>query len=296
MRRNYLFWGSVIYLILLVVFALIGPTFRHNYDVQVGLPHQPPSAEFWLGTDEQGRDIVARLAQGARASLEIGFTVQGVALLLGITLGVLGVFAPKWIREPLMRFTDGMFAFPDLLLAFLIIGVWNTETDSGIIPVVVALSVTAWPHIARLVKNQVESIKEREFVVAAKALGASTSYIVTRHILPQLWSILLAVAIVDLAGIILAESTLSFLGIGIRPPEPSWGNMIDNGRADMNSHPLVLVWPCAILSFTIFALNFVGEGIRTMLDPKSRLTQEEAGGLLGFLKKTPNVQASVQES
>jgi ABC-type dipeptide/oligopeptide/nickel transport system permease subunit len=118
--------------------------------------------------------------------------------------------------------------------------------------------------------TQVASIKDREFVVAAKAIGGSTFYVVTRHVLPQLWAILLAVSMVELAGTILAESTLSFLGIGIQAPNPSWGSMINNARLDMNSHPILLLWPCAILSLTIFALNFVGDGLRAALDPRSR--------------------------
>jgi ABC-type dipeptide/oligopeptide/nickel transport system permease subunit len=174
----------------------------------------------------------------------------------------------------LMRFTDGMFAFPDILLAVLIIGTMPRDLFNGpmakLLPVIVALSITSWPSIARLVKGQVATLKDREFVVGAKASGASTFYLVTRHILPQLTGILLAVSMIDIAGTILAESTLSFLGIGVQPPEASWGSMINSARQDMNSHPIALVWPCLILSLTIFSLNFVGDGLRAAFDPKSR--------------------------
>lgn len=259
-----LFWLGVGYLGLLVIFAIFGPTFRHPFDEKVGGVLVGPSAQFWLGTDELGRDIFARLAYGARTSLMIGFVVQTIAVSVGIAVGITCVFAPKWIAVPLQRFTDGMFAFPDLLLAIMIVGVFNV----GIASVILGLSFTAWPAMARLVKNQVATLKDREFVVASRAMGAPTPYLVLRHILPHLWGVLFAVMMVDVAATILAESTLSFLGIGIQPPEPSWGQMIQSGNTNKNSAPLTLLWPCLVLSMTIFALNFVGDGLRQIVDPK----------------------------
>lgn len=260
------FWAGAAYLVLLLLFAIFGPMLLPAYEKSVGLPFQPPSMSNLLGTDEQGRDILARIAYGARISLFIGILVQAIALAVGIVVGVLGVFAPRWIAEPLMRFTDAMFAFPDLLLAILIIGVKGAGMDS----VIIALSVSAWPSVARLVKTSVTSLKEREYVAAAQALGAKQTYLVVKHILPHLWGILLAVSMVDLAAVILAESSLSFLGIGVQAPEPSWGSMINIARVNMNSQPEMLLWPCLFLSLTIFALNFVGDGLRTITDPRSR--------------------------
>lgn len=257
---------GMVFLGLVLLFALFGPTARHGYLDPTAKPHQPPTAEHWLGTDEIGRDVFARLAYGTRISLLVGLVVQILSLLVGITVGVAGVYAPKWIRAPLMRLTDGMFAFPDILLAMLIIGLWKP----GVLPVIVALSITSWPAVARLVVTQVASLKDREFVIAAKAMGASTFYVVTRHVLPQLGGILVAVSMVDLAGTILAESTLSFLGIGVQPPTPSVGSMINRARENMNSYPFMLVAPCLLLSLLIFALNFVGDGLRTALDPRSK--------------------------
>lgn len=228
-------------------------------------PFMDPSKRFWLGTDEQGRDVFARLTSGARTSLIIGFTVQILALVIGVIMGTLGVFAPKWISVPVLRLTDGMFAFPDILLAILIVGVWNKRFEAMII----ALAITAWPAVARLVRTQIATLKEREYVVASKALGAGTIYLVVKHILPHLWGIVLAVAMIDVAGVILAESALSFLGIGIQAPTPSWGGMIEMGRANMNSYPIMLLWPCLALSLTVFALNFVGDGLRAIADPRS---------------------------
>ena len=252
-------------LLLIVLIAIFGPTFRHDYLAQLAKPNLPSSGEYWRGTDELGRDIFARIAFGARISLFIGLTVQIVSIVVGIVVGVIGTFAPSWIAQPLLRFTDGMFAFPDILLAILIIGLFGRGTW----PVIVALTITSWPSVARLVKTQLASLKDREFVVAARACGATVPYLVVKHILPQLWGILLAVSMVDLAGTILAESTLSFLGIGVQAPDPSWGSMINSGRNLMNSYLMELVWPCLFLSITIFALNFVGDGLRNLTDPKS---------------------------
>lgn len=228
-------------------------------------PFTPPSSSLWLGADEQGRDVFARLAYGARMSLLIGFSVQAIALFFGILMGTLGVYAPTWVRVPVLRLTDGMFAFPDILLAILIVGVWNKRFEA----MIVALAITAWPAVARLVRTQIATLKEREYVVASRALGASTPYLVVKHILPHLWGVILSVAMIDVAGVILAESALSFLGIGIQPPTPSWGAMIEMGRANMNSNPIMLLWPCLALSLTVFALNFVGDGLRALADPRS---------------------------
>lgn len=267
-KRDPLFWGGVGFLTLILLFAIVGPHIRHDFLALGDTTHELPSSKHWLGTDELGRDIFARLAYGGRLSLMIGLIVQTFAITTGILMGTIGVFAPTWIRTPVLRFTDAMFAFPDLLIALLIIGLWS----AGVVPVIVALSITSWPGMARLVRAQLVSLKDREYVVAARAAGAPTFYIVTRHILPQMIGIILAVAMIDLAGTILAESTLSFIGIGIQPPTPSWGAMINNARGEMQSYPVPLIWPCLILSMTIFALNFVGDGLRARLDPKSGRT------------------------
>ncbi|MBX3097526.1 MAG: ABC transporter permease [Fimbriimonadaceae bacterium] len=260
------FWLGVIFLVFLLVFAVVGPGLRHDPLIAVADKHLAPSALYWLGTDEQGRDVFARLAQGARISLMVGFIVQAISLIVGTTVGIIGVFGPRWIGQPLLRLTDAMFAFPDILLAILIIGVWGM----GMTPVIAALAITAWPAVARLVKTQAAMLNEREFVIASKALGASTWWNVTRHVVPHLMPLLAAVAMVEVAGTILGESALSFLGIGVQPPNPSWGSMINSARAEMNSHPMLLLWPCLILSLTVFALNFVGDGLRQRLDPRHR--------------------------
>lgn len=269
--KDPLVWIGILFMVFLVLFAIFGPLIPTDgvsnpvFDL-VGGTHLPyGSKNAILGSDEIGRSFLQRIAYGARISLFIGFVVQGINLTFGVFIGVVSTFAPRWIAVPVMRLTDGMFAFPDILLAILIIGILGP----GILPVVVALSITGWPSIARLTKTQLATIKEREFVVAAKAAGAPTFYLVLKHLLPQMSGILLAVSMIELAGTILAESTLSFLGIGVQLPIPSWGGLINNARGQYNSYPTELIAPCLILSLTIFSLNFIGDGLRAYFDPKS---------------------------
>ena len=268
---------SLTFLILLIIFAIIGPKLGGGWNSAIGTPYAAPSPKHLLGTDDLGRDELARLAYGARLSLCIGSFSLILTLLIGVTVGLTSTFAGTFVRNLLMRFTDAMFSFPDILLAILIAGVLQTKSfpsnewysplfTSGILPVVIALSITSWPAYSRLVYTQSMALKEREFVVAAKAQGASRYYLAVKHVLPQLWALLAAIGTIDLAGFILAESSLSFLGIGVLPPEPSWGSMINTARENMQGHPLWLLWPCLILSLTIFALNFVGEWLRRELD------------------------------
>jgi ABC-type dipeptide/oligopeptide/nickel transport system permease subunit len=272
---------GVVYLVILISFAAFGskvrtrqlqPADQPNFDSVLspsGTPFMPwGTAKLPLGTDELGRDEVARLADGAQVSLEVGFIVQVIAVSVGLLFGVLGTFLPKWLRLPILRFTDAMFAFPDILLAILIMGTFASVGDK-LAPVIVALSITAWPAVSRLTVTQIASVKDREYVVAARAAGGSVPYVVWKHILPQVFPLLLAVSMIEMAGTALAESTLSFIGIGIQAPKPSWGNMINEVRTgDITSHVWQLAAPCILLSVTIFALNFVGDGLLTILDPK----------------------------
>ncbi|MCH8274089.1 MAG: ABC transporter permease [Armatimonadetes bacterium] len=263
--RGLLFWGSVVFLALLLLFAVFGPQIRHGPFEIVGSPYIKPSADAWLGTDEQGRDIFSRLAYGARVSLLIGLSVVTVGILVALIVGTGAGYGAPWLNTVLMRFTDGMFAFPDILLAILIVGIVGPSFWA----VFGALAVIAWPSMARLLRNQVLSLKEQEFVTASRALGAGHWHVVFKHILPHLVGLISAVAMVEVAMIILAESSLSFLGIGVQPPTPSWGSMINTARTVMRSDILPLLWPCLILSLTILALNFVGDGLRDRFDPKS---------------------------
>lgn len=277
MRRDWLFTLGYLFLGLLVLVAIFGPM-RYDVTKAVGAKFMPPSGEHWFGTDHLGRDVFCRLAYGARMSLLIGVCVQVVAVFFGLLIGTGAGYGPKWVGNGLMRFTDSMFAFPDILLAILMMGVLRSaqvtwfdslpKVVAAALPVFAALAVVGWPSVARLVRNQVLSLKEQEFIIASKALGASHRHVVFKHILPHLWGVIMAVAMVNMAMVILAEGSLSFLGIGIPPPWPSWGSMINDARPHMSSQPMLLAYPCIALSLAVLALNFVGDGLRDRFDPK----------------------------
>jgi ABC-type dipeptide/oligopeptide/nickel transport system permease subunit len=232
-----------------------------------------PGSKHLLGTDELGRDTLSRLMYGASISLVVGITVEAGVVALGLLVGLTAGYAGGRVDSLLMRVTDVMLAFPDILLAILLLGVLGTALSSptvSVLLVIAALTVTGWPPLARLVRGQVLSLRKREFVEAARAVGATDSRILLRHILPNLLSPLLVAVTVDMAGVILAEATLSFLGIGVQRPYPSWGRMINDALENYRSTPRLLLYPSLLLSLTVLALNFVGDGLRDALDPRRK--------------------------
>jgi ABC-type dipeptide/oligopeptide/nickel transport system permease subunit len=269
------FGGALVGLMLLL--ALFGPLLsRYGYEQQdlgAGSQFLQPSAAHWLGTDDLGRDVFTRLAVGARVSLSIGLGVESFALLMGLTLGLLAGYHGGRLETAIMRLTDLMFAFPDLLLAILIAGILvvrATHPLVNLLSVFVALSVGSWPGMARLVRGQALELRHREFVEAARILGASDLRIMTRHLLPNLIAPVLIALATETAGVILAESTLSFLGIGVQPPFPSWGSMISSGMTNFRSHPEQVFFPAVTLALAVLGFNFLGDGLRDRYDPRMR--------------------------
>lgn len=257
---------ALLYLSVVTVMALFAPVIApYRYDAQdAAAVLQPPSAKHLLGTDELGRDVFSRLVYGARVSLSVVVQVELLEVLIGMTLGLLaGYFRGRW-DVLIMRFTDMMFAFPDILLAILIVAILGP----GLHNVFIALALTGWPSLARVVRSQTLSLREREFVEAARAIGLSHTRIIVRHILPNLLPTIVVAVTVDSAGVVLAESALSFLGLGAQPPLPSWGRMIDDARQLLRSEPLLLVYPAVLLSLTVMALNFLGDALRDWWDPR----------------------------
>jgi ABC-type dipeptide/oligopeptide/nickel transport system permease subunit len=226
---------------------------------------QPPGAKFWLGTDAVGRDIFSRLVYGAQVSLRVALVVVTIELLLGATLGMLAGYYGGALDALLMRVTDMMFAFPDILLAILITSILGpSETN-----VFLVLGLVGWPGMARLVRSQALGLREREFVTAARAMGARGPFIILRHLLPNTLGLMIVAVTVGVGTVILAEATLSFLGIGVQPPRPSWGSMIRDAWEHRRAYPLMTLWPAASLALAVTAFNFLGDGLRDMLDPKS---------------------------
>ncbi len=257
---------GLVYLILLAVVALLAPVIApYRYDEQnTAAVLEPPSRQHPLGTDELGRDVFSRLVYGARVSLTVVLQVELLEVLIGVTLGLLAGYFRGRLDSLIMRFTDMMFAFPDILLAILIVAILGP----GLHNVFIALALTGWPSMARVVRSQTLALREKEFVEAARAIGLSHARILWRHILPNLLPTVIVAVTVDSAGIVLAESALSFLGLGAQPPVPSWGRMIDDARQMMRSHPMLVVYPAVTLSLTVMALNFLGDGLRDLWDPR----------------------------
>jgi ABC-type dipeptide/oligopeptide/nickel transport system permease subunit len=266
---------SLGFLAILLLVAILAPLVApYGYNQQtLSDKLKGPSPQHWLGTDELGRDTFSRLLYGAGISLLVGVSVEAFVVTLGLFVGLTAGFLGGRVDSLLMRLTDVMLAFPDILLAILLLGTLGAASASPAVSlglVILALGVTGWPPLARLVRGQVLSLRKREFVEAARAMGATDSRIVLKHILPNLLSPVLVAVTVDLAGVILAEATLSFLGIGVQRPFPSWGRMINDALEYYRSNPRLLIVPSVLLSMTVLALNFLGDGLRDALDPRRR--------------------------
>ena len=273
--RNRLALAGLIFLGFMAVAALVGPAIMpYGFAQQVPADRLlAPGGSHTLGTDDLGRDVLSRLVSGVRISLGVALAVECVVVVLGLVVGLVAGYFGGWIDNLLVGTTNVMLSFPDVLLAVLLLGTLGAK-DAGpyqsLVLVVLALGITGWPPLARLVRGQVLSLRRREFVEAAVALGAGNGRILVRHILPNLISPVIVAVTVDAAGVILAEATLSFLGIGVQQPIPSWGRMINDALAYYRSQPMLLVWPSVCLSATVLALNFVGDGLRDALDPRER--------------------------
>jgi ABC-type dipeptide/oligopeptide/nickel transport system permease subunit len=269
------FGGALVALLLLL--AVFGPLLSpYGYDQQnlnPGGQFLPPSGSHWLGTDDLGRDLFARLAMGARVSLTVGIGVEVIEFVAGMALGLLAGYYGGRIDTLIMRLTDVMFAFPDLLLAILIAAILTVQSASPFVSVMslfVALGVVSWPGMARLVRGQAMALRNQEFIEAERTLGASDFRIMFGHLLPNLIAPVIVALATGAAGVILAESTLSFLGIGVQPPFPSWGSMIASGMTNFRSHPEQVLFPSVILALATLGFNFLGDGLRDRLDPRMR--------------------------
>ncbi len=232
-------------------------------EAEVGQIHKP-----LLGTDSAGRDIAQRLVHGARISLYVGIVVELLSLLIGVPLGAMAGYYGGWFDDVIMRFTDIMFAFPGLLFAIAVMAIFE---ERSITNVFIALGLVSWPTVARIVRGQVISLKHTEFVEGAKAIGCTHSRIIVRHIMPNVVAPIVVYASLGVASAIMSEAGLSFLGIGIRPPTPSWGTMINEGFQHALDAPHVWLIPGIIIALVVLAFNFLGDGLRDALDPKLKI-------------------------
>jgi len=273
MKRNPLAILGIVMAALFALCALLAPWLAPQDPARIELPLRlaAPSAVHWFGTDELGRDVLSRVIYGARISMLVGLSVVLASLLLGLIVGCLsGYYGGRVDRFFNLIVMNAFLSFPGILLAiaflaFLGSGLWN---------LILALSIGGWVGYARLVRAQVLATREKEYVEAARALGASDWRVVTRHILPNMIQPVIVQAAIGMAAAVLAEATMSFLGLGVPPPTASWGSMLNDGRAHLFDAPHVVLFPAAAVMMAVLAFNFIGDGLRDYLDPRARI---EAG-------------------
>jgi peptide/nickel transport system permease protein len=269
-RRSPLTVAGLALILLLALIAVSAPLIAPADPLKQVLSTRlkPPSAAHWLGTDQLGRDMLSRMIYGARISLLIGTVVVGLAASVGTLVGLVAGYAGGWLDEGLMRLTDVFFAFPALILAMAISGALGPSLTNAMI----AIAVVSWPVYARLVRAQVLSLREREFVEAARSLGAPAERIVWQHILPNTLAPLLVQGSFDMGSAILSAAGLSFIGFGAQPPTAEWGVMISDGRNYIVTQPWLSLFPGLAILLTVAAFNLIGDGLRDALDPRLRGT------------------------
>ncbi len=280
--------GALLVIITLALLAIAAPWLT-PYDYADGdllATTQGPSREHWLGTDELGRDMFTRLLYGARVSLSVALAAQVVILVIGVPVGLITGYVGGWLDSFVMRVIDAIYALPNLLIAILIMsmlrsnvsanadagGNWLSSLDestNGLIGIFIVLSLTNWLTVSRLVRAQVLSIKEQDHVEAARTLGADSPRVLRIHIFPHVMAPVIIAIAFGVPGAIMLEASLSFLGIGVNPPTPSWGLMISSGITNMRSHPHLLISPALALGSTLLAFTFLGDGLRDAMDPHS---------------------------
>jgi ABC-type dipeptide/oligopeptide/nickel transport system permease subunit len=268
LRANHLAMVSGAFVLLIIVLALAAPLVAPKGYMAQDYKHlrARPSAESWLGTDTAGRDLWARIVYGGRVSLAVGIGVQLSAVLIGVPLGLLAGFLGGRVDTLIMRVVDILYAFPTLLFAILLMS-WLGQ---GALNIVIALSLVGWLQLCRLVRAQALSLREREFVLAARALGVPDLQIMRRHLLPNILSTIITAVTFGIPQAILAEAALSFIGVGINPPLPSWGAMVSDNILYIRSAWHLALFPALALGLTMLAFTAFGDGLRDALDPRSR--------------------------
>jgi peptide/nickel transport system permease protein len=266
--RNFAFTSGLLLTVALVVVALAAPLLAtHDPSVQdTSRRLEAPSNEHLLGLDDLGRDVLSRIVWGARVSLRVGFSVVILASLVGVTLGAISGYFGGIIDVLVMRLCDILLAFPGILLAIALVAVLGPSLNN----VILALASIGWVGYARLVRGQVLKVREMEYVTAAKAMGAKSPRVIVLHVLPNVINPVIVMATLGLAGAILSEAALSFLGLGVQPPTPSWGAMLTSGRRYLGLANHLAIFPGAAIMLAVMGLNFLGDGLIDALDPKYR--------------------------
>lgn len=272
-RHNWLAAAGLALVVFFVLLAVFAPLLAPSDPAVIDLPSRlhPPGAHHWLGTDELGRDILSRVIYGARISMLVGGSVVAGSLLLGMIVGSLaGYYGGTLDRIFNVIVMNAFLSFPGILLAIAFVAFLGP----GIFNLILALCIGGWVGYARLVRAQVLAVKEKEFVEAARALGAGDWRILTRHILPNIIQPVIVQSAIGMAGAVLAEATMSFLGLGVAPPTASWGSMLNDARAHLFDAPHMVLVPAVTVMLAVLSFNFIGDALRDYMDPRSRM---EAG-------------------
>lgn len=280
-EKSVSFWKEVMYrfshnklaiigffiLIVVILMSIIVPWLSpYSYREQLGVYNAPPSAKHWFGTDDLGRDVFVRVWFGARISLFIGITAAFIDLVIGVAWGAISGLVGGRVDDIMMRIADVLTAVPYLLVVIILLVV----LQPGLLPMIIALSITGWVNMARIVRGEVLSIKNQEYVLAARTLGANTKHIILKHLVPNALGAILVTMTLTIPNAIFTEAFLSYLGLGVPAPMASWGTMASEGNNAIDTAPWRLIFPAVFISLTIFAYNAVGDGLRDALDPKLR--------------------------
>lgn len=265
-RKHKLAMAGLCILLVLYAVALGAPFIATHPYYEINPPNRlaAPSADHWLGTDDIGRDVFSRLVWGSRISLSVGFVAAGVAVLIGTTIGAIAGYYGGWLDNALMRITEIVMAFPTFFLLLTIVSI----VSRSIFNIMLVIGLTSWPALARMVRGQILSLREQEFTEAARALGAGDARIIFRHILPNALAPIIVSATLRIGGAILAESGLSFLGLGVPEPYPSWGSVLNAGRSYLRMAPWITTLAGVFIFITVLAFNYLGDGLRDALDPR----------------------------
>lgn len=257
--------GFVAFIVLLAllpgVFSPHPPT-----EIYFGMRNAPPSWEFLLGNDHAGRDMLTRIIYGARTALIVGVAATAISILIGVTVGAIAGYVGGWVDAILSRIVDALMAFP--LLALLV--VLSAVLGPSVVTVTVIIGVTFWTTYARVVRADVMSARERDYVLAARAIGARMPRLIVRHILPNILGPVIVLATLGIGGIIILEAALSFLGLGVQPPTASWGRALSDARPHIMRYPHTVIAPGVMIALTVLAFNMMGDGLRDAFDPRQR--------------------------
>lgn len=269
LKKNKVAMFSMILLILMALMTLIGPIIA-NFEYEAmnkGMEDISPNSTFWFGTDTLGRDLFARVWVGGRVSIMIGLIGAVVDTVVGVLYGGISGYAGGLVDDIMMRIVEILASIPYLIIVILIRVIIK---GGGIMPLILAMTITGWTYMARLIRGQVLQIKEQEYILAAKALGANPSRIIARHLLPNTLGVMIVAITFDIPGFIFGEAFLSFLGLGVQSPMTSWGALAQVGQQKMMFYPYQLIFPALAISITMLAFQLLGDGLRDALDPKLR--------------------------